>query len=81
MVDHENRKTLDCQKGNLRILSRTNNALNRDGAVNYIYYHAQKGLFLSYTGPPSPQTYVGQFHTRADAEAAQERARGVDHTN
>lgn len=79
-VDHINFDTLDCQKQNLRILSTSENALNRKGlqpnnisGVNGVYWNSQKRKWHAEIRIETKKIHLGFFDSLEAAKEARQR--------
>ena len=68
-IDHINRIRHDNRIENLRDVSRSINALNRNGGVSY---ETRRKHWVAYSGRAGKRTYLGSFPTEKEAQAARE---------
>ena len=77
LVDHRNSDTLDCQKENLRICSRSQNAMNRKGAtaksksgIRGVSLYKPNGKWVAHIKINGKNKNLGYFEMKEDAAAA-----------
>lgn len=75
IVDHKNRDGLDCQKANLRFVTKSQNALNRQWPKGKVIgvRPVNKG-FEAYITKNRKYIYIGLFHTQLEAISARDAA-------
>lgn len=80
-IDHVNRDGLDCRRGNLRAVTRAQNAANcrvrsdSKTGIKGVSFDARRGRWTVRVGPGGPGRSRGSYTTLAEAEAVAETAR------
>lgn len=80
VVDHINHNTLDNRKSNLRIVNRSQNAMNRvvrannKSGVPGVYYRKQESLWIANVMVNKKRVIVGRFKNFEDAVVARKEA-------
>ena len=74
IVDHRDRNGLDCTKGNLRFVTKSQNTLNRECVAGNIGIRIRGNKFEAHIVKNGKQIYLGMFNTHQQAVLARDEA-------